>query len=128
MADKQRSLWGVLFCGSAVILGAFGAHLLEQHLSPEALQSYEVGVRYQFFHGLALLFLSLKQDNAKFLNRVAILFIIGTVLFSGSIFGLALGSQSTSIILPKILGPITPMGGSLLIVGWIILFIGFVKS
>ncbi|MDG1822241.1 MAG: DUF423 domain-containing protein [Flavobacteriaceae bacterium] len=128
MADKQRSLWGVLFCGSAVILGAFGAHLLEQYLSPEALQSYEVGVRYQFFHGLALLFLSLKQDNAKFLNRVAILFIIGTVLFSGSIFGLALGSQSTSIILPKILGPITPMGGSLLIVGWIILFIGFVKS
>ena len=83
MTHKQRSLWGALFCGSAVILGAFGAHLLEQFLSPEALQSYEVGVRYQFFHGLSLLFLSLKENEAKFFSRVALLFIIGTILFQG---------------------------------------------
>ena len=128
MTHKQRSLWGALFCGSAVILGAFGAHLLERFLSPEALQSYEVGVRYQFFHGLALLFLSLKQNEAKFLSRVALLFIIGTILFSGSIYGLTLSSQNTSIILPKILGPVTPLGGLLLIAGWVSLLIGYVRS
>ena len=128
MTHKQRSLWGALFCGSAVILGAFGAHLLERFLSPEALQSYEVGVRYQFFHGLALLFLSLKQNEAKFLSRVALLFIIGTILFSGSIYGLTLSSQNTSIILPKILGPVTPLGGLLLIAGWVRLLIGYARS
>ena len=51
MKNKQLQIWGVLFCGTAVILGAFGAHLLSEMLSADALQSFEVGVRYQFFMG-----------------------------------------------------------------------------
>ena len=85
MRNKLLQIWGVLFCGSAVILGAFGAHLLSDILSNDALQSFEVGVRYQFFHGLALLFLSLTSNLQKFINRAARLFIVGTLLFSISI-------------------------------------------
>jgi len=126
MTHKQRSIWGTLFCGSAVIFGAFGAHLLEQWLSTEALQSYEVGVRYQLFHGLALLFLSL--DKNKFSRRTAWFFVVGTLLFSGSIYGLTFSSNTSGSILPKIIGPITPMGGLLLILGWINLLIGYIRS
>ena len=74
MKNKQLQIWGVLFCGTAVILGAFGAHLLSEMLSADALQSFEVGVRYQFFHGMALLFLSLTPNPQKFINRTALLF------------------------------------------------------
>lgn len=126
MTRKQRSIWGALFCGTAVIFGAFGAHLLEQYLSTDALQSYEVGVRYQFFHGLALLFLSL--DKNVFSKGTATLFVIGTLLFSGSIYGLSLGSKTALSILPKILGPVTPMGGLLLILGWVNLLIGYIRN
>lgn len=65
MKYKLLQIFGVLFCGSAVVLGAFGAHLLSDMLSADALQSFEVGVRYQFFHGLALLFLSLSPGSKK---------------------------------------------------------------
>lgn len=126
MTRKRCSVWGALFCGTAVILGAFGAHLLEQYLSTEALQSYEVGVRYQIFHGLTLLFLSL--DKNVFAKRTATLFVIGTLLFSGSIYGLSLGSTSTLSTLQKILGPVTPIGGLLLILGWLNLLIGYIRN
>lgn len=125
MTYKQRSIWGTLFCGTAVILGAFGAHLLEAYLSADALQSYEVGVRYQFFHGLALLFLSV--DKNPFSKRTAMLFVIGTMLFSCSIYGLSLQYSSIGW-LSKVLGPVTPIGGLLLILGWINLLIGYLRS
>ncbi len=126
MTQKQRSILGVLFCGTAVILGAFGAHLLKAYLSFDALQSYEVGVRYQFFHGLALLFLS--ADKRLFTKRTVLFFVTGTILFSGSIYGLSLGNLVSISILPKILGPITPIGGLLLILGWLNLLIGYFRS
>jgi len=81
MTHNQSSIWGALFCGTAVILGAFGAHLLENYLSVDALQSYEVGMRYQFFHGLALLFLSV--DKNAFAKRTALLFVVGTIFVFG---------------------------------------------
>lgn len=126
MTSKQRKIWGTLFCGSAVVFGAFGAHLFEQILTSEGLKSYEVGVRFQFFHGLALLFLSL--DNNTFSSKTAPFFIIGTLLFSGSIYGLLLSSTASFLILPKILGPVTPIGGLLLIFGWTNLLIGYIRS
>ncbi|CAI8164570.1 MAG: Uncharacterised protein [Bacteroidota bacterium] len=125
MRYKQRSIWGALFCGTAVILGAFGTHLLEAYISAKALQSYEVGVRYQFFHGLALLFLSLEKN--PFAKRTAFLFVIGTLLFSSSIYGLSLNYSSIEW-LSKLLGPITPIGGLLLILGWVNLLIGYLRS
>lgn len=126
MTNKQRKIWGAFFCGSAVIFGAFGAHLLEQFLDTSALQSYEVGVRYQFFHGLALLYLSL--DLNKTTSRTTWCFIVGTLLFSGSIYGLSIGSSVNLLLLPKMLGPITPIGGLFLIMGWVNLLIGFFRS
>lgn len=126
MTQKQRSIWGVAFCGTAVILGAFGAHLLKVHLSLDALQSFEVGVRYQFFHGLALLFLSTLTHS--FVKRTVLFFVVGTLLFSGSIYGLSISSNASIALLPKFLGPVTPIGGLLLILGWINLLIGYLRS
>lgn len=128
MKHKQLQIWGVLFCGSAVILGAFGAHLLSNLLSVDALQSFEVGVRYQFFHGMALLFLSLTPNPQNFINRTALLFITGTLLFSISIYLLSLSTMYGDTGLPAILGPVTPIGGLMLILGWLNLLVGYIRA
>ncbi len=128
MKNKQLQIWGVLFCGTAVILGAFGAHLLSDMLSADALQSFEVGVRYQFFHGMALLFLSLTAKPQKFINRTGLLFIIGTLLFSISIYLLSLSTMYGDTGLPAILGPVTPIGGLMLILGWLNLLVGYLRA
>lgn len=128
MKHKQLQIWGVLFCGSAVILGAFGAHLLSNLLSVDALQSFEVGVRYQFFHGMAFLFLSLTPNPQKFINRTALLFITGTLLFSISIYLLSLSTMYGDTGLPAILGPVTPIGGLMLILGWVNLLVGYIRA
>lgn len=128
MKHKQLQIWGVLFCGTAVILGAFGAHLLSDMLSADALQSFEVGVRYQFFHGMALLFLSLTPKPQKFINRTGLLFIIGTLLFSISIYLLSLSTMYGDTGLPAILGPVTPIGGLMLILGWLNLLVGYLRA
>ena len=128
MRNKLLQIWGVLFCGSAVILGAFGAHLLSDMLSNDALQSFEVGVRYQFFHGLALLFLSQRSNLQNFINRAASLFTIGTLLFSISIYLLSISTAYGDTGLAAILGQITPLGGLMLILGWIYLLIGFARA
>ena len=128
MKNKQLQVWGVLFCGTAVILGAFGAHLLSDMLSADALQSFEVGVRYQVFHGLALLFLSLTPNSKKFINRSALLFIIGILLFSISIYLLSLSTIYDDTALQAILGPVTPIGGLMLILGWLNLLVGYLRA
>jgi uncharacterized membrane protein YgdD (TMEM256/DUF423 family) len=128
MKHKQLQIWGVLFCGSAVILGAFGAHLLSNLLSVDALQSFEVGVRYQFFHGMALLFLSLTPNPQKFINRTGLFFITGTLLFSISIYLLSLSTMYGDTGLPAILGPVTPIGGLMLILGWLNLLVGYIRA
>ena len=128
MKYKLLQIWGVLFCGSAVVLGAFGAHLLSDLLSSDALQSFEVGVRYQFFHGLALLYLSLSQDSKKGMTTTALFFTVGTLLFSVSIYLLSLSTMYGDTGLPAILGPVTPIGGLLLILGWVNLLVGYVRT
>jgi len=128
MKYKLLQIFGVLFCGSAVVLGAFGAHLLSDMLSADALQSFEVGVRYQFFHGLALLFLSLSPDLKKVMSRTALLFVIGTLLFSSSIYLLSLSTMYGDTGLPALLGPVTPIGGLLLILGWVNLLVGYIRA
>ena len=128
MKYKLLQIFGVLFCGSAVVLGAFGAHLLSDMLSADALQSFEVGVRYQFFHGLALLFLSLSPDLKKVMSRTALLFVIGTLLFSSSIYLLSLSTMYGDTGLPALLGPVTPIGGLLLILGWVNLLVGYIRT
>jgi uncharacterized membrane protein YgdD (TMEM256/DUF423 family) len=127
MKQKIIFLWSIFFVVVAIILGAFGAHALKKVLTPEALQSFETGVRYQMYQGLGLFVLGTMATKWKFDLKWPIrLLISGTCLFSFSIYGLAL--QETIGLSLKFLGPITPIGGALLIVGWVILGIKIVKS
>jgi uncharacterized membrane protein YgdD (TMEM256/DUF423 family) len=102
----------------AVILGAFGAHALRGKLEPKLLDVFETGVRYQFFHTFALIAVALLIDKlgAAQLVPAGWLFVAGIVLFSGSLYLLAVKSW-------KWLGPVTPLGGLLFIAGWVMLLI-----
>ncbi len=107
----------------AIILGAFGAHALKNYLTPEQLISFETGVKYQMYHALFLLFLGLSGvlliDKTKKLLYWLVVF--GVILFSGSIY--LLTTKNVTGIDFKFLGPITPIGGTLLITAWSILFV-----
>ncbi|WP_299107885.1 DUF423 domain-containing protein [uncultured Tenacibaculum sp.] len=108
----------------AVILGAFGAHALKSKLSPEAMQSFETAVRYQFFHVLLLLFVNMFAGFSEKQKRTISTFLIGGILlFSGSIYTIYLGGVPA-----KSIWFITPLGGVLLIVGWILLCLRFVEK
>ena len=112
---------GVIFAFTSVILGAFGAHLLKDLLSADELSSFKTGVRYQMFHALGIIILSLNQDKfTEKLNRVLKIMSFGVVLFSFSIYLLSL--QNILNIKLSFLGIITPIGGLFLISSWILLF------
>ncbi len=119
---SQKIVLTALILGAlAIVLGAFGAHGLKKFLSIEELNSFEVGVRYQMYHALFLLFVSQTNfitDKQKLV--VFVLTLFGLVLFSGSIY--LLTTSTITNIKAKFLGPITPIGGLLLISSWIYLF------
>ncbi len=120
MNNKLISI-AALLAFLAVALGAFGAHTLNELLTTEKLNSFETGVRHQFYHSLALLIIGL---NANKLNATALIgkfMLIGIVLFSFSIYLLTL--QELIGINLSLLGPITPIGGLLLMISWLILFL-----
>ncbi len=121
---RNMLLSGLISCMLAVVLGAFGAHVLKSILTSTQLQTFETGVRYQLIHGLALISLSLftihfenKIAAQKSLKWVCNLFIIGTILFSGSLYTLTLFSN-TNFSLIRIIGPLTPLGGLCFMMGW----------
>ena len=118
--NKKIVLAGVVFIVIAIILGAFGAHALKDILTDERLTSFETGVRYQVYHGLALFILGFNTDKLSFsLKWTTRLIIAGVLLFSISIYCLAM--QDVLGISLKFLGPITPLGGVFMILGWCIL-------
>jgi uncharacterized membrane protein YgdD (TMEM256/DUF423 family) len=99
------------------LLGAFGAHALKEILTEEQLVSFETGVRYQMIHGLGLLILGLNADRHQFqLKTIFRLLLSGVLLFSVSIYFLAM--QDVLGMKLKFLGPITPLGGLLMMLGW----------
>ncbi len=107
----------------AVILGAFGAHALKEKLSPEALNSFETGVRYMMYHTIVILFInSYSGFTDKIKNTISLLFFIGILFFSGSIFAISAGN-----IAAKSIWFITPLGGLLLILGWLIMIFSFTR-
>lgn len=111
--------WGSLMMALAIILGAFGAHGLKGRLSAEMMQVYQTAVLYHLVHGLGLLivgWLSVMRPMEPMTRSAAIAFIIGIILFSGSLYALSL----TGV---KKLGMITPFGGLSFIVGWIFLYL-----
>lgn len=114
---------GAFFAAAGVALGAFGAHALKHKLATDMLAVFEVGVRYQMYHALGLLALSLAMGYLSngFMHWAGVLMIGGIVLFSGSLYLLSL----TGI---KSFGAVTPFGGGLFIAAWILLILGALKS
>lgn len=102
-----------LLGGTAVVLGAFGAHALQERLTEQALATWHTGVQYHFIHALALLLVAALWAHLAngWAAASAVAFVIGILLFSGSLYALALGA-------PRILGAIAPLGGTALILGW----------
>ena len=118
---KKIILVAVFFGITAIILGAFGAHALKKVLSEVQLQSFEVGVRYQMYHAFFLFFVgTFTFLNDKQRTLIFWLTILGVLLFSGSIYLIA--TSSITNLKTKFLGPITPIGGLLLILAWGYLF------
>jgi uncharacterized membrane protein YgdD (TMEM256/DUF423 family) len=120
MISRASMLAGCAFAGTSVILGAFGAHGLRSRISPEQLQSFETGVRYQLAHALALLFIGLlaSRSDMNGLRYATYLFMAGILLFSGSIYLLSTRELTGLDGWKSFLGPVTPIGGLLLIAGW----------
>ena len=113
----------------SVVLGAFGAHTLKQFITEKSLLTFETGVRYQFYHAIALLFTGIlyKDFSNKNLLWAGRMFCLGILLFSGSLYFLAIVNLSENAGL-KGIGAITPLGGACFIAGWILLFIGVSKK
>ncbi|MFL2591224.1 MAG: DUF423 domain-containing protein [Flavobacteriaceae bacterium] len=116
--DKLKIIGG-FFALISVVLGAIAAHKLKDSLNEESLKSFETGVKYMMYHGLAMIIVS--NSNIQGKNNLLIIFSLGIVLFSFSIF--LLSTQSLTKINFSFLGPVTPIGGLTLIIGWIIFII-----
>jgi uncharacterized membrane protein YgdD (TMEM256/DUF423 family) len=116
--DRQFGVIGAISGFIAVACGAFGAHALRARLSPDALQVWETAARYQMYHAVPLLFIAwlTSQSSAPWAIRAGWCFIVGTLLFSGSLYALALSGI-------RGLGAITPLGGIAFLAGWLMLAI-----
>lgn len=123
LAHCIGALYGLL----AVIFGAFGAHALKKSFSEEQLKGFETGVKYQMYHAIVLLILGFNLNLTSSVERYMIYcFIIGTFLFSFSIYGLTLSASKGKKL--RFLGPITPIGGLLLVIGWGLLLYSFIQN
>ncbi len=115
--------------GLAVAFGAFGAHALKKIVPESAVNTFETGVRYQFYHVFVLLMIGMLFDKvgSKYLVWAGNSFITGIIMFSGSLYLItlltALGKQT-----PTLVGIITPLGGVALILGWMFLLLGIIKG
>jgi len=125
--NNPARIAALIFGLLAIIFGAFGAHALQKVLTPAALNSFETGVRYQFYMAFFLLYLGLEtQFSAKRSRLIFELTIMGTILFSGSIYLL--------VLLPllglsfKTFGFLTPIGGTLLIAAWMVALMHFFSN
>lgn len=115
--EKKILLTALCFGFVSIVLGAFGAHALKKVMNPDQLNSFEVGVRYMMYHALFLLFVSTTSFIApEQKNVIYNLAVFGTLLFSVSIF--LLSTSGVTGMNFKFLGPVTPLGGLLLIASW----------
>ncbi len=117
---------GAVYGLLSIILGAFGAHAFRKILSAEKLESFETGVRYQMYAAFFLLFVGwILKFESRSENWISWLMIAGTIFFSVSIYFLAFQEQLGVNL--KFLGPITPIGGAMMIASWVMLIFYFVK-
>jgi uncharacterized membrane protein YgdD (TMEM256/DUF423 family) len=126
---KPYIITASLLAALAVILGAFGAHSLKLIVPPESVSTFETGVRYHFYHSFALLATGILFDKGRksWMKFAAVSFILGIVLFSGSLYVLTIVKATETVGLSK-LGIITPIGGLFFIAGWIALAIALSLS
>lgn len=116
MTGRTIFLTGCITMAATAAIGAFGAHGLQHHTDAKGLATWETAVKYQAMHGLGLLLLAALQDkvSAGGATLTYFSFVLGILIFSGSLYALVLSGV-------KWLGAITPIGGLLLIAGWLIL-------
>ena len=126
---KTFLIWAALLGALAVILGAFGAHKLKELVPPETVSTFQTGVTYQFYHVFALLAVGILYAHVPGPQLVwaGRLFLIGILLFSGSLYVLTLLKATDTVGLRGI-GAITPIGGLAFIAGWVMLLLGVLKK
>ena len=120
MTLKIAFLFAAFAGALGVVLGAFGAHALRGSIEPRLIETFQTAVQYQLIHALALLLVSLTMGwlgQSLLFEISAYAFMAGIILFSGSLYGLVLTEM-------RWLGPVTPLGGLCLIVGWLSLLVG----
>ena len=129
-SSRFHILCGLSFACLGVVIGAFAAHGLKPLLSLKEINNFETGVKYQFYHAFALVVLGLLGAHfprqERLFKLAGFCFFIGIFLFSGSLY--LLSTQSIFNITIPLLGPITPLGGLLLIFGWILTALGVFKK
>jgi uncharacterized membrane protein YgdD (TMEM256/DUF423 family) len=107
-----------------IIFGAFGSHILKEKLGVEGLQTFETAVKYQMYHVIVLLVVnSLSQLSTKSKNNISLFFFLGILFFSGSLYLITVFGVN-----PKSIWFVTPLGGLLLILGWLRLLYSFFKD
>lgn len=121
--DRRWVLIGAILAGVAVAAGAFGAHALDGHVTPERIEVFATGARYQLAHGLALLFVGLAAALSPDMRWTVAgwLFTVGSVVFAGSLYLLVLTDTPW-------LGAITPIGGACFLAGWVAVIAAAARS
>lgn len=127
--QKLFLIIGTLLAGLAVALGAFGAHGLKKLADADTVAVYQTGVQYQMYHALGLLAIGIlaSRTESSLLNYAGFLFIGGIVLFSGSLYLIASMKAMNKVVSAGI-GIITPIGGMLFILGWLMLLFALLKK
>lgn len=126
---KLFLILGTLLAGLAVALGAFGAHGLQKLVDDKTVEVYKTGVQYQMYHALALIAVGIiaqRLDNA-WLHYAGFFFIGGIVCFSGSLYLLS-SFKAMNKVVPTFIYPITPLGGLLFVLGWVLLLFALLKK
>ncbi|MEG1021934.1 MAG: DUF423 domain-containing protein [Myroides sp.] len=117
---------GAVFGALGIIFGAFGAHALKKIFSEDQLKNFETGLKYQMYHALLLVIIGFNiQHITSYENLLFYSLTFGILLFSFSIYGLCISSALNKKL--KILGPITPIGGLLLLLGWVVLILNSIN-
>lgn len=125
--DKKIVITASVLAAFCIAIGAFGAHGLKQFVSEDSLAIYITGTHYHMYHALALFVLGcMPQISTKTRSLVYWFFLVGILFFSGSLYLLALKSMLPFSV--SFLGPITPIGGFLFILGWLYLAYGILKT
>ncbi len=127
--QKIHLILGTILGGLGVILGAFGAHGLKQVVPPESVATYQTGVQYQMYHAFALLAVGILSDrlSAGLINWAGAFFVLGIVLFSGSLY-LLVSLKAMNKVGVSGIGLITPIGGLMFIIGWILLLVAIIRK